>query len=60
MCAFNSLSAMEMNRVLGRSARAVRPRSDYEHIIRSGKEYGQIRKYILENPAQSNQDPENS
>ena len=34
-------------------------RNYYEHIIRNGSEFSQIRKYILENPANWNEDQDN-
>lgn len=57
--AFKSLSAIQVNRVLGRSGKAVWQRNYYERIIRSDREYAQARRYILENPARWDRDPEN-
>lgn len=57
--AFKSLSAIEVNRVLGHSGQAVWQRNYCEHIIRPVKEYDQIRKYIVENPMYWEQDSEN-
>jgi putative transposase len=57
--AFKSLSAIQVNRALGRSGHAVWQRNYYERIIRSGREYDQARKYILENPIHWDRDPEN-
>jgi REP element-mobilizing transposase RayT len=57
--AFKSLSAIEVNRILGRKNRAVWQRNYYEHIIRTAREYDEIRKYIYENPMMWDHDPEN-
>ncbi len=56
---FKSLSAIEVNRVLGHSGEALWQRSYHEHIIRHGKDYDQIRKYIADNPILWDQDPDN-
>ena len=57
--AFKSLSAMEVNRVLGRTGEAVWQRNYYEHIVRNADEYERIRAYILKNPMHWDTDPEN-
>jgi putative transposase len=57
--AFKSLSAIQVNSVLGRSGHAVWQRNYYERIIRSAREYDQARRYILENPIHWDRDPEN-
>jgi putative transposase len=57
--AFKSRSAIEINRLWGRRNQAVWQRNYYEHIIRPGKAFDQIRIYILENAAAWDQDPEN-
>jgi len=57
--AFKSLSAIQVNRALGQAGRSVWQRNYYERVIRPGKEYGQIRKYMLENPLRWDEDPEN-
>lgn len=58
-CAFKSLSAIQINRILGRRGEAVWRRNYYEHIIRSLDEFQRIRSYILENPSRWHEDPEN-
>ena len=57
--AFKSISAIEINRILGRRGESVWQRNYYEHIVRNLKEYERIRKYILENPGHWHDDPEN-
>jgi putative transposase len=57
--AFKSISAIEVNRILGRRGEVVWQRNYYEHIIRNLDEYERIRKYILENPGHWHDDPEN-
>jgi putative transposase len=57
--AFKSLSAIEVNSLLGRPAQPVWQRNYYERIIRSDREYSQARRYTLENPIHWDQDPEN-
>jgi len=57
--AFRSISAIEINRILGRRGEAVWQRNYYEHIVRNLDEYERIRKYILENPSHWHDDPEN-
>ena len=59
MRAFKSISAIEVNRILGRAGESVWQRNYYEHIIRSPEEFQRIRKYILENPLHWHDDPEN-
>lgn len=56
--AFKSLSAIEVNRVLGRKSQPVWQRSYYEHIIRGGDDLDEIRRYIAENPLRWEEDPE--
>ncbi|HTZ98790.1 MAG TPA: transposase [Candidatus Aquilonibacter sp.] len=56
---FKSVSAIEVNRILGRSGEPVWQRNYYEHIIRNAKEFQRICKYILENPSHWHDDPEN-
>ena len=57
--AFKSISAIEINRILGRRGEAVWQRNYREHIIRNLEEFQRIRKYILENPSHWHDDPEN-
>ncbi len=56
---FKSISAIEVNRILGRRGEAVWQRNYYEHIVRSVEEFQRIRRYILENPIHWDDDPEN-
>ncbi len=57
--AFKSLSAIAINKQFGSSGQAVWQRNYYEHVIRDGREMGIIQRYILENPAKWDSDPEN-
>ena len=57
--AFRSVSAIKVNRILGQALEHVWQRNFYEHIIRSPKEFGQVQKYIHENPMNWDLDPEN-
>jgi REP element-mobilizing transposase RayT len=57
--AFKSISAIEINRLLGRKNQPVWQRNYYEHIIRSPREFEKTRKYIYENPILWDNDPEN-
>jgi REP-associated tyrosine transposase len=57
--AFKSISAIQINGILGRRGKAVWQRNYYEHIIHNIEEYQRIRKYILENPGHWHDDPEN-
>jgi REP element-mobilizing transposase RayT len=57
--AFKSISAIAVNRLLGRSGRSLWQRNYYEHIVRSENELARIREYIVNNPAQWALDREN-
>jgi REP element-mobilizing transposase RayT len=57
--AFKSISAIAVNRLLGRSDRSLWQRNYYEHIVRSENELARIREYIANNPAQWALDREN-
>jgi REP element-mobilizing transposase RayT len=57
--AFKSISAIAVNRLLGRSGRSLWQRNYYEHIVRSENELAHIREYIANNPAQWALDREN-
>ncbi|HEX4074514.1 MAG TPA: transposase [Candidatus Acidoferrales bacterium] len=57
--AFKSISAIEINRILGRRGEAVWQRNYHEHSIRNLEEFQRIREYILENPSHWHDDPEN-
>jgi REP element-mobilizing transposase RayT len=57
--AFKSLSAINANRVLGRSNRPFWQRNYYEHVIRDEEELNAIRQYIRDNPEKWLEDPEN-
>ena len=57
--AFKSISAIAVNRLLGRSGRSLWQRNYYEHIVRSENELARIREYIANNPAQWALDREN-
>jgi REP element-mobilizing transposase RayT len=57
--AFKSISAIAVNRLLGRSGRSLWQRNYYEHIVRSENELAHIREYIANNPTQWALDREN-
>jgi REP element-mobilizing transposase RayT len=57
--AFKSISAIAVNRLLGRSGRSLWQRNYYEHVIRNENELAHIREYIANNPAQWVLDREN-
>ena len=58
--AFKSISAIQVNRCLGRSGSRLWQRNYYERIIRDENELHRARKYILGNPAKwETGDPEN-
>ncbi len=56
--AFKSLSAIEVNRALGRRSAPVWQRNYFEHVVRAGEDLDEIRRYISENPAQWDVDRE--
>jgi REP element-mobilizing transposase RayT len=58
--AFKSLSAIAINKRSGRSGQAVWQMNYYEHVIPGGREWELICRYIWENPAQWELDPENA
>jgi REP element-mobilizing transposase RayT len=57
--AFKSISAIAVNRLLGRSGRSLWQRNYYEHIIRNEHELALTREYIANNPLQWALDREN-
>jgi len=59
MGAFKSLSAMAVNRALGRQGKCLWQEDYFEHIIRDLGELEKIREYIIHNPARWCEDPEN-
>jgi REP element-mobilizing transposase RayT len=56
---FKSLSAIGVNRRLGRSGQPLWQRNYYEHIIRNEDELNRIRQYIHDNPLNWETDEEN-
>ncbi len=56
---FKSLSAIEANRVLGRSRLPFWQRNYYEHVIRNEDDFDRVRQYIRDNPLKWAEDPEN-
>lgn len=56
--AFKSLSAIAVNRALGRTGRLWQ-RNYFEHVVRSGRAHDAIFRYIYENPARWQFDREN-
>jgi REP element-mobilizing transposase RayT len=57
--AFKSLSAIEVNRLLGRRSGAVWQRNFWEHIMGNEGEFRTVREYIRLNPSRWESDPEN-
>ncbi len=55
---FKSVSTRRINRVTGNRG-TIWQRNYYEHIIRTDRACGNIRKYIIENPQRWHEDPEN-
>lgn len=60
VAAFKSISAIEVNRALGRKGTAVWQRNYFEHIVRDGEDLRHICRYIAENPSRWNEDPNNA
>ncbi|MDP9311308.1 MAG: hypothetical protein M3R24_10545 [Chloroflexota bacterium] len=58
MRAFKSISAIQINRVLGRSGQPFWQRDYFERIVRHEKELDRIRTYIDQNPLRWQQDRE--
>jgi REP element-mobilizing transposase RayT len=56
---FKSLSAIGVNRWLGRSGQPLWQRNYYEHIIRNEDELNRIRQYVHDNPLNWDTDEEN-
>ncbi|MGH9404578.1 MAG: transposase [Terriglobia bacterium] len=56
---FKSISAVSVNRLLGRSGRAFWQRNYYEHLIRNQRELDLVRQYIAQNPLRWTADREN-
>ena len=57
--AYKSVSAVEANRILGRTGQPFWQSNYYEHIVRSDHELDHIRQYIRENPINWDQAPNN-
>jgi REP element-mobilizing transposase RayT len=57
--AFKSLSAVAVNRVIGRQGRPLWQRNYYERIIRDDEEWNRVREYIARNPTRWDDDAEN-
>jgi REP element-mobilizing transposase RayT len=57
--AFKSISAIEVNKILGRKGVSVWQRNYYERVIRNARELEATQRYILENPLRWEFDPEN-
>jgi putative transposase len=58
--AFKSETAIRVNAILKTSGRSVWQRNYFEHIVRTGKDLDEIRRYIHDNPSLWDSDPENS
>jgi len=52
MRAFKSISAISVNRVIGRQGLPLWQRNYYERVIRDEEELNTIRQYIADNPEQ--------
>jgi len=59
IAAFKSISAMNINTLLGTRGSPLWQRNYYEHIIRDEADLLEIRQYILNNPARWHLDKEN-
>jgi putative transposase len=59
MRAFKSLSAIAANRILGRSGTPFWQRNYYEHVIRNDHDLDEIRRYIVGNPSNWEEDENN-
>lgn len=57
--AFKSVSAIEVNRMLGRSGQPLWQRSYYDRIIRDDEELRRYRRYVADNPLRWALDREN-
>ena len=57
--AFKSITAIAINRHLGRSGTPLWQRNYYEHIIRNEEELNRLREYIYNNPLRWHLDREN-
>jgi putative transposase len=57
--AFKSISAIAVNRLLGRVGRPLWQRNYYEHVVRDERSFNLIRQYIYDNPSQWAFDREN-
>jgi REP element-mobilizing transposase RayT len=57
--AFKSISAVEVNLVIGRQGSPLWQRNYYEHILRSERDLEVIRRYITDNPRNWAEDVEN-
>jgi len=61
VCAFKSIAAINVNRLLNVSGRPLWQRNYYEHVIRNEQDLLDIRQYIANNPkrwALDREDPE--
>ena len=59
MRAYKSLSAIAINRQLGRSERPVWQRNYHEHLVGDEEALSNIRRYIILNPSRWDKDDEN-
>ena len=59
MRSFKSISAIRINEILGRKGQPVWQRNYFERIVRRGKDLGDVRRYIAENPERWMDDQEN-
>ena len=56
---FKSFSSRQINRMRSTPGKAVWQRSYYDHVIRDENALHRIREYIVDNPANWQEDPEN-
>ena len=59
MRALKSISAVRVNRLLGRTGHPLWQRNYYDRIVRNEDELNRIRQYISENPGRWDMDREN-
>jgi REP element-mobilizing transposase RayT len=57
--AFKSISAIAINRLIGRTGQPLWQRNYFERIIRDEAELNNARQYIADNPARWAEDEEN-
>jgi putative transposase len=57
---FKSISAIEVNKILGRQGKSLWQQNYYDHVIRDEKDLDSRRKYIMDNPGKWAEDKEHN